>query len=135
MKFPYVKLPSRNPRRPWIARPIIPIILKNAGMVSDPIGALVDSGADQCLFHADIGRSLGLKLEDGVPHKFSGIEGGVVTTYLHKITIQIVGTSRSIEVIAGFSESTGIAAILGQEGFFDAYKITFQRSKDRIEIG
>src|SRR5712692_3462413 len=134
MKFPYVEFPARDPHQPWIARPVVPIILENTGNSSPILAALVDSGADRCLFHADIGRAVGLKISEGVPLKFTGIEGGIVQMYLHKVRIQLVGAPSSIEVVAGFSESSGIAAILGQEGFFDAYKITFHRAKDRIEI-
>lgn len=134
MKFPYVKFPSRDPHQPWIARPVVPIILENAGNSSPILAAMVDSGSDRCLFHADIGRAVGLKITEGVPRNFTGIEGGMVQMYLHKVRIQVVGASRSMEVVAGFSESSGIAVILGQEGFFDAYKITFHRAKDRIEI-
>ena len=134
MKFPYLKFPTKDPREPWVARPIIPVILETSNKPSVAIMALVDSGADRCLFHADIGRDIGLKITDGMPHNFSGIEGGKVQTYLHKVSIQIVGDSHSVEVIAGFCESQGIGAILGQEGFFDAFKITLHRSKDRIEI-
>jgi len=134
MKFPYLKLPTADPRQPWKARPYIPIVLENSGITSPTIAALVDSGADRCIFHGDIGRAIGLKITEGVLHKFTGIEGGMLESYLHKVKIRVVGYSRSIEVIAGFSESAGVGAILGQEGFFDAFKITFQRSKNRIEI-
>lgn len=34
----------------------------------------------------------------------------------------------------GFTDSPGVAAILGQAGFFDNYHIKFERDKEIIEI-
>lgn len=39
-----------------------------------------------------------------------------------------------IEIIAGFVSSSGVAAILGQDGFFDAFRIKFERDHNIIEI-
>lgn len=78
MKFPYVKLPSFDPRRPWVIRPLIPVVIEANHQTSPEFLALLDSGADRCLFHADIARALGLSMETGVRHSFAGIEGGKI---------------------------------------------------------
>lgn len=133
MKFPYFKIPHSNPSRKWISRPIIPVTLFGPkGSVN--VHALLDSGADKCLFSNQYAEEIGLDLESGEEEIFSGIEGGQVKTYLHKIHLQIIGDSNKISVIVGFTDAPGVNAILGQEGFFDAFRVKFERDCDTIEI-
>jgi len=39
-----------------------------------------------------------------------------------------------IKIEAGFTDSPGVHAILGQADFFQHFKITFERYKERMEI-
>ena len=133
MKFSYLKIPHSKPNKKWISRPIIPITLYGPkGSVN--VHALLDSGADKCLFSDQFAEEIGLNLKNGEVETFSGIEGGRVQTHLHTIDIQIIGDSNKISVVAGFTDVPGVNAILGQEGFFDAFRIKFERDCDAIEI-
>lgn len=133
MKFRYIKFPSADPKRKWISRPLIPI------QIQGPKGkwegyALIDSGADRSLFHFEIGKIIGLDISNGEIEYFGGIGGARIPAYLHLIKIQILGLSETISITAGFTDSPGVAAILGQEGFFDAYRVKFERNRGIIEI-
>ena len=59
LKFDYRKFPSEPsdafPRRRSATRPVIPITIINGDSKIANL-ALIDSGADLCLFHADIGE-------------------------------------------------------------------------------
>ncbi len=133
MKFPYLKIPAKKLGKKWISRPIIPVTLFGPkGSIT--VDALIDSGADRCLFHTDLGREIGLELEKGEKESFGGIEGGRIPAFLHKIQIQIVGMDKKIEVLAGFAAAPGIFAILGQEEFFDAFRIKFEKDHNVFEI-
>jgi hypothetical protein len=133
MKFPYIKTPQAYPIKKWLSRPLIPVII--LGPKSNiEILALIDSGADKCLFNAQIGREIGLEVEKGKPETFMGIEGGRLIAYVHKIKLQVVGIENIIEIEAGFVDSPAADAILGQEGFFDAFKIKFEKDHNIIEI-
>jgi len=139
MKFPYVKVPTNDPRRKQIRRPIIPISLAKpaqAGFISKSImiDALLDSGADKCLFHVELAKELGLNLEEGEREFFGGIEGGRIVTYIHKVQICVPDINGLAEVWAGFADAPGVFAILGQDGFFDAFRIKFERDRNIIEI-
>lgn len=94
----------------------------------------MDSGADKCLFNDALAEEIGLDLEKGEKEIFSGIEGGQTVAFLHKIQLQIVGMEEKIEITAGFAKTPGIFAILGREGFFDAFRIKFERDHNIIEI-
>ena len=76
LKYAYLKLPSKPseafPRRLSSSRPIIPIQLIN-GQNKQTCYALIDSGADYCVFHASIGEIIGLTIESGKLDNFSGV--------------------------------------------------------------
>jgi len=133
MKFPYLKLPSSDSKLKWIARPYIQV--KLTGPKGNRIGyALIDSGADRCLFNIEIAEKVGLDLTKSPEELFGGIEGGGLKAKLHKVKIQIVGMSEEIEVTAGFVKSSGVTAILGQADFFDNFRIKFEKDHGVIEI-
>jgi hypothetical protein len=46
----------------------------------------------------------------------------------------VIGAPAPIEMEIGFTESKGVGALLGQTGFFDAYHIRFEKSKERFEL-
>lgn len=133
MKFPYLKIPRKDPSKKWVTRPIIPVTLFGPkGSVN--VDALIDSGADRCLFNAELGREIGLDLEKGEKEIFSGIEGGKIGAFLHKIQLQVIGIEKKIEIITGFADAPGIFAVLGQDGFFDAFRIKFEKDHNIVEI-
>lgn len=87
--------------------------------------AVVDSGAPTCLFHGSIGKVLGMKIETGEEGPLGGVVANVKTkVYYHPIKLKVNGQMISI-ARAGFSNDLGVLAILGREGFFDNYVVTF----------
>jgi hypothetical protein len=85
--------------------------------------AVIDSGASLCLFHASIGRAVGIDIEAGLVDNAMGISGQASSMYLHEIQLYLPGGP--VTVRAGFSESLPLAGLLGMEGFFDKFKVTF----------
>ena len=133
MKFPYVKFPSADPKRKWISRPLIPI--KLIGLRGNWEGyALIDSGADRSLFNMAIAEEIEVNFEKDLLENFSGIEGGILKARLSKVKLQIIDMEETIEIIAGFVDSPHISAILGQDGFFDSFRIKFERDHNIFEI-
>lgn len=134
MKFPYIKLPALDPKLKWIVRPYIPIRLTGPKGFWEGYG-LIDSGADRSLFNIQIAEKIGLSLS-GVSNfeNFGGIEGGTIKASLHEVKVKIVGMDEEIKIRAGFVNSSGVAAILGQDGFFDAFRIKFERNRGIIDI-
>ncbi len=140
MKFRYLKLritpQPAFPERKQLIRPIIPVTLKYGGN-SRRVEALIDSGADMCLFDKSIGEALGINIESGIRQVSSGIEAGEVETYYHDIKIEIGGWS--YDARAGFlvpadpNRRLGYG-ILGHNPIFEKHKITFNLSKEEIEF-
>ncbi len=127
MKFSYKRFPN------GIIRPIIRINLEHGGMIL-PHEALIDSGADMCIFHASIGRILGLNVENGKPARVAGVTGTIETYYIHRITLRL--GAQGFETDVGFlprMSDDGIG-ILGQIGFFDQFAVTFDYRNQEVEL-
>lgn len=131
--FDYRKVPDLTiPRKRWIKRPMLQVTLFN-GTKRKQVICLVDSGSDECLFHASVGRNLGIDIESGQFKEFDGIAGSI-EAYVHLIEIQLQDFPERVKIEAGFTESEGVDAILGQAGFFENYRICFDRSRSRVEV-
>jgi hypothetical protein len=87
--------------------------------------SVVDSGASRCIFHADIGRHLGLDIAEGVEESTQGISG-IDMTYLHDVMLYIPGGAVTIK--AGFKENLPVAGLLGMNGFFEHFVIIFDHN-------
>jgi hypothetical protein len=134
MKFDYLKQRSSiDPARPLISRPIVPIRVKHKAVDID-VYALVDSGADASLFHADIAKDLLIDFEAGRRHELFGVSGHSIVAYFHEVSLQVIGSKESIKVEIAFTDSTPFPALLGQIDFFEHHQIKFERYKERIEI-
>jgi hypothetical protein len=137
LKYDYVKFPAEPsaafPRRFSASRPVIPIRLIN-GFTDIRYHAIIDSGADLCIFHAQIGEVLGLNIESGKLLNFNGISGQQLTAYFHDIEVEVGG--RRLNCYAGFSRDIESMpyGLLGQVGFFDSFYVVFDYEKQRIEL-
>lgn len=134
MKFPYLIVPNlADPTKPVIPRPYIPVRLFYQEKHRNTFG-LVDSGADVSIFHASIGRRLGIQIEQGRSGKTSGIGGVEMVTYYHTLSLQVDGLAEIVPLEIGFADWLPVTGLIGEVGFFDVYRITFERTKGEIDI-
>ncbi len=127
MKFKYKRIV------PGIIRPIIPITLRYKQNSPISYEALVDSGADLCIFPAQIGKLLGIDIKSGTPGQLSGVIGKSGRIYYHDIVVEIGGNSTQVN--AGFSYSKKIqCGFLGQKGIFNIYIVQFQYRKEVVDL-
>jgi hypothetical protein len=128
MKFKYKKYGTT-------LRPVIPVVLTHKGT---RLGyeVLVDSGADMCIFHAEIGEALGIDILKGKKQEVFGVGGKASVYYMHKVTIAVGGWEYNID--AGFlpdvSGRVMRFGLVGQQGFFSNFKVSFDLSKESIEL-
>jgi len=138
MKFRYTKYPSKpspsHPTRKSVLRPVIPIRLIYQDNHSPWYDSLIDSGADYCIFHAEMGELIGMDVKKGKLMDFVGISGKPQKAYFHNIAIEIGGLK--YECYAGFSYDieTLPYGILGQDGFFNLFIVIFDLKKRSIEL-
>lgn len=137
MKFRYLKFNLKRPSSVLgrsILKPIIPVRIRFREN-SLKYAALIDSGADFCIFDAEIGEYLGIDISSGQKEEFGGIqEHKPSVAYFHKITLDIGGWDYPI--VAGFSYDIARRgyAVLGQKGFFDKFVVKFDFSKGEIGL-
>ncbi|MEK7227551.1 MAG: aspartyl protease family protein [Patescibacteria group bacterium] len=127
MKFQYKKYGPRT------LRPVIPVEVIHNG-IGVPYEVLVDSGADNCIFDAQIGEILGVDIEKGEKAFVSGITGSPEPYYIHPVIIKVGGWEYKIK--AGFKPNTSKLnyGVVGQNGFFDIFVIKFDLLKSEIEL-
>lgn len=125
LKVPYKKYPTSFTKCGFYYSASIPVNIalpaKNSPR-SKRFDAIIDSGASMCIFHAAIGRAIGLTIENGALTETLGI-GGPMKIYLRDISLYAPGGI--IATTAGFSDGLPIAGLLGIEGFFENFKISF----------
>lgn len=127
---PYKVVP-RHPNHPrasqedgavWV--PVLTVSLIAKHTETKRFEAVVDSGAATCLFHAQIGLAIGLDIRSGAPGPIGGVIAQARSTqYFHNVKIKWMG--HLVPVWAGFCEDLSVGAILGRDGFFDQFTITF----------
>lgn len=134
MKFPYCTVPVESneafPARHTVKKPLIPICLIHHGNMIK-LMALIDSGADDCIFRAELGEQVGLDIKSGKRADYRGITGRTTPVYFHDVTINVGGWEH--KCYAGFSQETPLS-VLGQNGFFNLYRIEFNLLKEQMEL-
>jgi len=134
MRFNYRKEPGSGPKKQRIKRPRLQVRLFYGDKHQDMI-CLVDSGADDCMFHSSIANLLGIEMEKGRYKPYGGIVAGhTIDAYLHSIELQVYGFSERIKIEAAFTDSSGVDGLLGQSGFFENYQVIFEGYYGRFEI-
>ncbi len=140
MEFEYKRYLYPDGR--MIARPVIPILLRNPRTrESIEYEALVDSGADRCVFPSEIGEMIGIDIEAGDREFISGaVSGETRPLYLHPVEITPMGdgASRKLLLHAGFMTDLSDSGhgLLGHHGFFDGiFFVKFRSHKGILEIG
>ncbi|MEK7521267.1 MAG: hypothetical protein AAB599_00485 [Patescibacteria group bacterium] len=94
---------------------------------------LVDSGATNCIFHAVVGEAIGIDVKSGSRVLYRGVSKEIMQYFAHKVTL-IIGT-HSFETEVGFSYDHDFPfGLLGQVGFFEKFRVCFDKSKSEFEI-
>ncbi|OGY79588.1 MAG: hypothetical protein A3B74_02310 [Candidatus Kerfeldbacteria bacterium RIFCSPHIGHO2_02_FULL_42_14] len=137
MKFSYFKFPLSARSEFFgssILKPIIPIELVGEADAFR-YDALIDSGADFCIFDATIGETLGFDVRSGKVERFGGIQEAYASSaYFQEITMVIGGWKYRTTVGFSYDIARHGYGILGQKGFFDIFTVKFNYSKEEIEL-
>lgn len=128
MKFRYARFGN-------VLRPVIPIKIKN-GERAIVYQVLVDSGADMCLFDAEVGEAVGIDVRKGKLYEVFGVGGKASAYYMHQLDMEVGGWSYTIR--AGFMPHVGNRhmpyGIVGQSDFFEFFVVKFDLRKEEIEL-
>ncbi len=133
-KHPYILLP---PEDSPVYKPLIYIRLgykKTHKIIPGLLSALIDSGADSCFCKKYIGEWLGIKFKKS--KSFTYIAVNKTTFSALKETITLYFNDQSYECPFYFADDLPdeFPIILGQKGFFDHFKITFDLKNKEMEV-
>lgn len=133
MKFPYFKLPNRDPKKKFISVPWIQAKVR-ANDKEKNFLMLVDSGADFCIFDKDVAVFLGINVSDGQLVETHGIGGLSDIYYFDNIYVNVGG--EEINVRCGFKDGhfESLSGVLGRQGFFEHFKVCIDEKKKEIEL-
>ena len=134
IETPYIALPSKAGP---VYKPLIRVRLNytKTHKITLPVTALIDSGADVCFCSDFIAAWLGIKLEKiKEVEEFTAANGGTFKTkpVVLKMIVGDIGYNCKFYFTDVLPRHTPI--ILGQIGFFDRFKITFDAKKEIIRV-
>ena len=108
---------------------IVPVIFMKPEIIS--VWSLVDTGATYSVFKSKIGKELGINIYKGKLKPLRIGDGHLMSTYVHKLDVDICGKRISGAEI-GFSDELNVGFnILGRKSIFDKFEICFN-DKDKV---
>lgn len=116
-------------------RPIIPVTLKFKGKEFNYL-ALIDSGADFNIFHAELAKILGIDLKKKKAINFGGIskDGQQCRGYFVELKLKIKDEEFKTLVVFSDDISDNGYGILGQQGFFNHFLVEFDYHNKTITL-
>lgn len=129
--YPYI-IPSPNIYKPWIKVRLG--YNKTHKITPAVITALVDSGADVCFCTKDIGIWLGIKFKGKEETIFSTANRSSMPCIKETISLTACGKTYNCPFYFTDVLPSETPIILGQIGFFDSFKVTFDLKNTRIDI-
>jgi hypothetical protein len=139
VKIPYLEKPLSPgfkqifPEAENVLKPLIPIVVRYREK-KEKVFALVDSGADACLFPAGVAERLGIDVRAGARHDFVGISASRTPFFFHEVEILFGKYQQKTKVGFSASQNIGAGGILGQQGFFNHFVISFDHKNKFLEI-
>lgn len=111
-------------------RPYVPISISKWRRETLPFHALVDSGADFCLFPASFLEVLNIDVKKGKRRVVYGIGEHKIGTYAHKVNLDINGYKFKSTI---YFSADQYVPLLGREGFFNKFKeVSFDQKMKKM---
>lgn len=133
MKFKYTNTMTLDTKGRFIKRPLIELEIVGKDKQVKAFG-LIDSGADTTLMNIEYAKRVGLTLDINKSKHFAGISGPSARCYLSRVPVKIKYFDEPVSMAVGFIDSPSVDILLGQEDFFDSFRIKFEKDHDVFEL-
>ena len=136
MKYDYTTTLATNTKGKVTKRPSGPSSnLSSSGRkrISTP-SALIDSGADTTLMNMEYAKELGIDFSKAQKKEFLGIGNSRVTSYITPVTMKVKHFDVAITTPVAFTDSPAVDILLGQEDFFESFRIKFEKDHDTFDL-
>lgn len=135
MKFQYSTVANTfDTKGHFTKRPMLKLELTSENGKKIQVLGLVDSGADQTMVNIQYADFLGIDLSKAETRGMRGIGDGVLPTKLSSFPLKSVELGEEIMIPACYTDSKNVDILIGQEGFFDNYRIKFEKDHDMFEV-
>jgi hypothetical protein len=129
-----LEIPYQTSASSLAAEPRLTVRLYSDGRSSPPILAIVDSGADESVFHIDVATYLGIDVSTCVAEIGYTATGEPFTTYRCPVTIEALGLHFNATV--SFAEELDPAeALLGRAEVFNEFLFAFDQRRRSLLVG
>lgn len=133
MKYKYTSTPTFSENGRIVKRPLVEIEMAGKERKVNAVG-LLDSGADSTLVNIQYAKVLGIVLDEKKKKDFVGIQDARMSCYLGELSFRVKHVDKTVVIPVAFIDSPSVDVLLGQEGFFDAFKIKFEKDHDTFEL-
>jgi hypothetical protein len=133
VKFKYTQSLATDSKGHFLSRPLLEVELRGPQRTVTVLG-LLDSGADMSLMNIRYAQALGIALDKLPTKDFVGISDARVPTYFTEVPIMVKHFSDVLYLPVAFADSPSVDVLLGQEEFFDAFRIRFEKDRDVFEL-
>jgi hypothetical protein len=121
-------------RGKMVKRPVLSLLLKGKTGESFESLAVIDSGADTTTLNMQYAEALGIPLDTHTKKEIIGVGNGKVPVYQGVFSFRIKEMGIDLDIPAWFVDSENVNILLGQEVFFDCFKVKFEKDHDVFEL-
>jgi hypothetical protein len=139
MKFRYSAAsssgtPLLDSRGKMVKRPVLWLVLRGEKGDKIDVPAVIDSGADTTTLNIQYAGFLGTRIDVTKSKDIMGIGKDRVPIYPGVFPFKIKEMGIEMKVPAWYVDSEHVNILLGQEVFFDAFRIKFEKDHDTFEV-
>ena len=135
MKFKYsVASGLQDTRGKMVKCPILELEIQDRNGQKIIVPAVIDSGADTTTLNSQYAKFLGIDLSKAREKQIMGIGEDKVATKVSVFEFKIKQMDIKMKVPAWYVNSKHVNILLGQEIFFELFKIKFEKDHDMFEI-
>ena len=111
-----------------VLKPFVEVVI--LGQRPFPTRALVDSGADYCLFDLSLAQAAGIAVDLTSPRPLRGL-GGSIQAYPGELTIEVA--RRRVLLRSLFAQDFS-PNLLGRDNFFHHFRVCFDELNHELEL-
>ncbi len=133
IKYKYTAIPTAiDSKGKFTRRPLLRIFFTGTNI--NTFG-LIDSGADMTMLNIGYAKLLNIDLQKAIKKSFRGISGGTVSCFIAQLSFNIEHfENNTLHIPVAFIDSDNVDVLIGQEDFFDLFKIKFEKDHDTFEL-
>lgn len=122
-------------RGKMVKRPILNLEIMGKNGEKIEVVGVIDSGADTTTLNIQYADFLGVRLNPSTSQKIIGVGQEEVSVFRGEFAFTIKGLDdHVVKVPAWYVDSKHVNILLGQEVFFEQFRIKFEKDHDTFEV-